>query len=214
MPTGVFISFDGIDGTGKSTQCRLLVEWLGRTGIAVQHCVDPGGTELGDELRKIVLSGRDKLMHMRAEALLFMASRAELFDRIIHPALGRGEVVVSDRFTLANVVYQGHAGGLNPEEVWSVGRFATYGLEPDLTLLFDLPLEIASRRRGRPADRLERRSEEYHLKAREGFLTEAHRRPDQIIVIDATPDVDTVAEAVRRAVTPLLRKRGHLTTDG
>lgn len=214
MATGVFISLDGIDGTGKSTQCRLLVDWLTGRGLAVTHCIDPGGTELGAELRKIVLSSRDKLMHMRAEALLFMASRAELCDRVIRPALDRGEVVVSDRFTLANVVYQGHAGGADVDELWAVGRFATAGLEPDLTVLFDLPVEAATQRRGRPADRMERRSDDYHRKVRDGFLTEARRRPERITVLDATPDADTVAQAVRRAVLPVLQAHGHLTQDG
>lgn len=214
MPRGVFISLDGIDGTGKSTQCRLLVDWLRGQALTVTHCIDPGGTELGAELRKILLASRDKSMHMRAEALLFMASRAELFDRVIRPALGRDEVVVSDRFTLANVVYQGHAGGLDPDELWTVGRFATHKLDPDLTLLFDLPVAAAAARRGRAADRMESRGVEYQQRVRDGFLLEARRRPDRIIVIDATPDPDTVAEGVLRVVVPLLRNRGYLTQDG
>lgn len=208
MADGVFLSFDGLDGTGKSTQCRALVNWLRGRGRAVTHCIDPGGTELGAKLREILLHGRQAGVGMRAEALLFMASRAQLVAEVIGPALARGEVVVSDRFTLANVVYQGHAGGLDPADLWAIGSFCTGGLEPDLTLLFDLPVEAAVARRGRDADRVESRGVEYQRKVRDGFLLEARRRPDRIAVIDAMPDPDAVADAVRRAVLPLLQARG------
>src|SRR5947199_6917263 len=128
MPTGVFLALDGLDGTGKSTQCRLLVEWLRGQGLAVTACADPGGTELGARLRDILLFGREHRMGAQAEALLFMASRAELVEQVIRPALARGEVVVCDRFTLSTVVYQGYAGGLDPDEVWAAGRLAAGGL--------------------------------------------------------------------------------------
>src|SRR3982751_3549004 len=127
-----FISLDGIDGTGKSTQLTLLAERLRKLGLAVTTCTDPGGTDIGAKLREILLYGRQAQMSMRAEALMFMASRAELVERIIRPALTRGEVVVSDRFLLANVVYQGHAGGLDPADLWAVGRVATGGRGPGL----------------------------------------------------------------------------------
>src|SRR3954452_16242122 len=138
MPKPVFLSFDGLDGTGKSTQCRLLVDWLLGQKIPVTACTDPGGTAIGQELRKLVLFGREHRIATTTEAMLFMASRAQLVDEIIRPALERGEIVVSDRFLLANVVYQGHAyqdktGGLRPEDLWTVGRIVTGGLEPDLT---------------------------------------------------------------------------------
>src|SRR4029079_7529803 len=142
-----FLSLDGLDGTGKSTQCRLLVDWLAGQKGPVTSCTDPGGTALGLELRQLLLHRREHRMAVTTEALLFMASRAQLVEEVIRPALDRGEVVVSDRFTLANVVYQGHAGGLKPEDLWTVGRFVTGGLEPDLTLVFDLPPDIAVARR-------------------------------------------------------------------
>jgi dTMP kinase len=204
-----FISLDGLDGTGKSTQCRLLADWLRGLGVSVTNCVDPGGTELGSKLREILLFGREQKMTLRTEALLFMASRAELVGQIIRPALDLGEVVVSDRFILANVVYQGHAGGLNPDELWAVGRMSTAGLEPDLTLVLDLPVEVAQVRRGRSADRMERRADDYHERVRQGFLSESARRPDRITVIDATSSVDDVQRQIRRAVSPLLRERGY-----
>lgn len=206
--TPTFLSFDGLDGTGKSTQCRLVVEWLRELGIPVTHCIDPGGTELGAKLREILLTGRDQAIHMRAEAMLFMASRAELVDRVIRPALERGEIVVSDRFLLANVVYQGHAGGLDPADLWTVGRIATGGLEPDRTFVFDLPLEIAQQRRERPADRMENRSYDFHSRVRAGFLAEAHANPQRYIVIDASPSLEAVQATVRQLVSFFLRERG------
>jgi dTMP kinase len=202
----LFLSLDGIDGTGKSTQCRLLAEWLAGQGREVVSCVDPGGTPVGQELRQIVLSHKRHLA-TSCEALLFMASRAQLVDEVIRPALAAGKIVVSDRFLLANVVYQGHAGGLDVDLLWQVGKLSTGGLEPDLTLLLDLPLEIALRRRSarsedghKTADRLESRSLAYHERVRQGFLSEARRRPERIHVIDARASVEQVQDALRQDV--------------
>jgi dTMP kinase len=208
MPRSAFISLDGLDGTGKSTQCRLLAEWLAAQKVPVTSCTDPGGTALGQELRKILLFGREHRIGTVTEAMLFMASRAQLVEEVIRPALARGEVVVSDRFLLANVVYQGHAGGLNAEDLWSVGRFVTGGLEPDLTLVFDLPPDIAVARRNREADRMEGRGEDYYVRVRTGFKYEAGRRPELHRIIDATPDVDTVQREVRQQVARLLNDHG------
>src|SRR5947207_6777762 len=154
MPRTPFISLDGLDGTGKSTQCRLLADWLRGRGLAVEQCADPGGTAVGTVVRDLLLHHRHE-MALPCEALLFMASRAQLTAEVIRPALAAGRVVVCDRFLLANVVYQGHAGGLDVERLWDLGRFATGGLEPDLTLVLDLSPEAALARRGRPPDRLE-----------------------------------------------------------
>src|SRR5262245_33629476 len=148
MPKPAFLSLDGLDGTGKSTQSRLLVDWLRLQKVPVTEAVDPGGTAIGRELRNLLLHRREHRMAVTTEAMLFMASRAQLVDEVIRPALARGEVVVSDRFTLANVVYQGHASRvMRPEDLWAVGRVATGGLEPDLTLVFDLPVEVGLARR-------------------------------------------------------------------
>lgn len=195
----MFVSLDGLDGTGKSTQCRRLVEWLRAAGRDVEHVIDPGGTPLGAQLREILL-GRAEPMAVRAEALLFMASRAELVETRVRPALARGAVVVSDRFTLSNVAYQGHAGGLDPDEVWAVGRMATGGLEPDLTLVLDLDVEAAQLRLGRAPDRMESRALEYRRRVRAGFLAEAARRPERVRVIDAGRDADAVWGDVMLAV--------------
>jgi len=208
MPKPVFISFDGLDGTGKSTQCRLLVEWLATQKIPATACTDPGGTAIGQELRRIVLFGREHRICTTTEAMLFMASRAQLVEEVIRPALDRGEVVVSDRFTLANVVYQGHAGGLRPEDLWQVGKFVADGLEPDLTLVFDAPLEVTLARRNREADRMEERDREFQRRVQTGFRYEAGRRPEKHRIIDATPDTETVQRHVRREVSRLLISHG------
>lgn len=208
MPRPAFVSLDGLDGTGKSTQCRLLVEWLTAQKVPVTACTDPGGTALGQELRKLLLFGREHRIATTTEAMLFMASRAQLVEEVIRPALDRGEVVVSDRFLLANVVYQGHAGGLDPNDLWTVGRFVTGGLEPDLTLVFDLPPDIAVARRNREADRMEGRGADYYARVRTGFTYEAGMRPDRYRLIDATPDPDAVQREVRREVARLLAERG------
>src|ERR1043166_374242 len=112
-----FISLDGLDGAGKSTQCRLLAAWLRQQGCAVTECHDPGGTPLGTEIRALLLHHR-RSMSSLCEALLFMASRAQLVEEVIRPALAAGQIVISDRYLLANVVYQGHAGGLDPQMLW------------------------------------------------------------------------------------------------
>jgi dTMP kinase len=203
MARGIFISLDGLDGTGKSTQCRLLADWLRGRGHAVTECADPGGTAIGDAIRVLLLDRRRE-MTLACEAFLFMASRAQLTADIIRPALEAGRGVVADRFLLANVVYQGHAGGLDPQQLWDLGRLATGGLEPDLTLVLDLPLEAARARRQSPADRFESRTAEYQEKVRAGFLAEAKRRPDRIRVIDASPSVETVQESIRQEVSRVM----------
>jgi len=203
MSPPAFISLDGLDGTGKSTQCRLLTEWLRASGYAVTTCIDPGGTPLGTQVRSLVLHHHSEMDRM-CEALLFMASRAQLLAEVIRPALAAGQIVISDRFLLANIVYQGHAGGLDVERLWEAGCFAAGGLEPDLTIVLDLPLEKAGLRRGRPSDRIEDRDADYHARLRHGFLTEARRRPERIRVVDATPPIEIVQDAIRREVSSVL----------
>jgi dTMP kinase len=207
MPRGLFLSLDGLDGSGKSTQCRLLADWLRNRGYTVTLCVDPGGTVLGAQLREILLHHRRE-MTMACEAFLYMASRAQLVAEIIQPALAAGQVVVSDRFLLANVVYQGHAGGLDVEQLWQIGRLSTGGLEPDLTFVLDLPVEQARLRRAGPADRVESRATDYHVRVRNGFLTEAHRRPERIKIIDASQPVEAVQQSICQAVLAHLEKGG------
>ena len=171
MTEPLFLSFDGLDGSGKSTQCQRLVDRLRSLGVTVTHAIDPGGTALGAKLREILLFGKQYDISLRTEALLFMASRAELVEQVIRPALHRGEVVLSDRYLLANVVYQAHAGGLDASTLWDIGHFATDNIEPNLTLIFDIPTVVARERRKRDADRMESRGADFHDRVRQGFFT-------------------------------------------
>jgi dTMP kinase len=207
MARGAFLSLDGLDGTGKSTQCRRIAEWLRGAGHEVVECIDPGGTEIGAKLREILLFGKSVQMSSRTEALLFCASRAELVEQVIRPALARGAIVISDRYLLANVVYHGHAGGLDPEGIWKIEEFGTGGILPGLTVVLDLSVEESLRRRGRDADRLESRGLAYAEKVRAGFLDEATEHED-IIVIDAAGDADAVFRSLQRHVRPWLETQG------
>ncbi len=205
MARGLFLSLDGLDGAGKSTQCRLLADWLHGRGWQVTTCSDPGGTEIGKQLREILLDRR-RHMTLACEAFLFMASRAQLTAEIIRPALEAGQAVVSDRFLLANVVYQGHAGGLDPQALHAMGLLSTGGLEPDLTLVLDLPVDAALSRRHGPADRVESRADDYHARVRAGFLAEAQRRPERIRILDASRPVADVHDDICRAALELSKR--------
>ena len=198
--TGRFIVLEGIDGAGKSSQIDPLTGWLRSRGLSVRTCRDPGATAAGDAIRAILLDRREIQLVPTSEMLLYQAARAQLVHEVIGPALARGEWVVSDRYLLANIVYQGHAGGLDPDLIRRVGDVATGGLAPDLVLLLDVDLGTAARRLARPLDRLESRGDEYRGRLRDGYLAEAARDPARIAVVDATAGPDTVAERVRTAV--------------
>jgi dTMP kinase len=193
-----FLAVEGIDGSGKTTQAGLLVERLRRSGREVVACRDPGSTPTGDAIREILLHRRDLAVDRTAEMLLYMAARAQLVSEVIVPALARGAWVVSDRFLLSNIVYQGYAGGLDPDAVRNVGRVATGGLAPAITLVFDVdPETAASRLRGRsdgPLDKLEVRGDGYRRKVLHGFRLEAQRRPDAVRLVDASGPPEAVAD--------------------
>jgi dTMP kinase len=199
----VFIALEGLDGTGKSTQCRLLAAWLRARGRAVTECADPGSTSIGEQIRELVLHRREE-MAPACEALLFMASRAQLTADVIRPALTAGRDVVADRYLLSNIVYQGHAGGLPADQLWAVGRLSTDSVEPDLTIVLDLPVEAARKRRTGSADRVESRDAGYHARVRDGFLDEARQHPERITIIDASKPVDEIHEQICREVQGLL----------
>jgi len=204
MRSARFISLDGIDGSGKSSQIAPLADWLRSRGCEVVTCRDPGSTPAGDAIRAILLDRHDLHLAATAEMLLYMAARAQLVAEVVRPALDRGAWVVSDRYLLSNVAYQGHAGGLGADVVWRVGEVATGGLLPDLMLLLDIDLETAARRLdGRldqPLDKLENRGDDYRRRLRDGYHAEAAVRPDRVVVIDATADRDEVARRIRAAV--------------
>lgn len=206
MRSPLFLAFDGPDGSGKSTQCRRLVDALRARGFAVTAVVDPGGTALGTKLRELLLFARETAIDVRAEALLFMAARAQLVAELVRPALDRGEIVVSDRYDLSTLVYQGHAGGLDPTTLKFVTNFAAAGLEPDLTFVFDVSPETAVARRKSMLDRMEDRGDDYRERVRRGFLHEASANPNRVRLVDANAGIDDIAAVVAAAVEPLLRE--------
>jgi dTMP kinase len=202
----MFFSFDGIDGVGKSTQVRLFAEALRERGLDVVVCRDPGSTPLGEKVRELLLTcDGGTVIGRRSEMFLYMAARAQLVDEVIRPALAAGKAVVSDRYLLANVVYQGHAGGMDPDAIWHVGRVATDGVEPDCVFVLDMSPEGADRRMNRPRDRMESQGDEYRARLRAGFLSEAAKSGGRIHVIDAVREIEQVQADVRRIAATYLR---------
>ena len=201
----MFFSFDGIDGVGKSTQVRLFVEQLRALGREVVVCRDPGSTPLGERIRDLLLTcDAETTIGRRSEMLLYMAARAQLVDEVIRPAMEAGKDVVSDRFLLANVVYQGHAGGLDPASIWEVGRLATDGIEPDCVFVLDMEPTDADQRFNRPLDRMERQGDEYRARLRAGFLSEAAASHGPIHLIDAGRKVEQVQADIWRIAAQTL----------
>ena len=201
--TGVFVCFEGGEGSGKSTQSRRLAAWLEGKGDAVVLTFEPGDTEVGRKLRTIVLSPETGAISDRTEALLYAADKAEHVDSVVQPALDRGEVVITDRYVDSMLAYQGAGRSLAAEEVEEVARWATHDLRPHLTVVLDLEPEHGLGR-FEERDRIEGESVEFHQRVREEFLQMAKADPDHYLVLDARGDVDEIADQVRSAVTPLL----------
>lgn len=206
MSRGLFITFEGGDGSGKTTQAELLREWLVQQGRTVLHTREPGGTEVGVEVREIVLHHRGDISP-RAEALLYAADRAHHIATLVRPALERGDVVIQDRYIDSSVAYQGVGRVLDPEEVRDISVWATEGLRPDLTILLDLDADAARGRLDEARtrfDRLEAEASEFHNRVREAYLALAAAEPDRFLVVDAGRPVDEIAATIRDRVTGLL----------
>jgi len=202
--SGVFVCFEGGEGSGKSTQSRLLQGWLHGEGHTVLLTHEPGDTEVGRKLRQIVLDPATGELSHRTEALLYNADKAEHVDTVVRPALERGEVVVTDRYVDSTLAYQGAGRDLDVADVEWVARWATGDLRPHLTVLLDLPPEQGLRRFAE-RDRIEGESMEFHQRVRAAFLAMADADPDHYLVLDARSPVTEIAAAVRDRVRPLLR---------
>lgn len=189
---GKFITFEGIDGAGKSSHVEWLAEWLRARGKTVQVTREPGGTELGEKLRALLLA---EPMHLETETLLMFAARREHLARLIEPALARGDWVVCDRFTDATYAYQGGGRGLDRAKFAVLEHWVHEHLQPDLTLLFDLPLDVARERivlANRTLDKFEQERVDFHERVRLAYLERAHAHPSRIRVIDANQPLDKI----------------------
>ncbi len=204
---GIFITFEGIDGSGKTTQLRMLAERLRDAGREVIEAVEPGGTEIGRQIRAILLDGRNTQLTPRAELLLYFASRAQNVEEVIRPALAAGKIILCDRFTDSTLVYQGCGRGLGGDVVLALDRIACQGLQPDLTVLVDIDLDESLRRaRGRNVStassetRLDDESREFHKRVRDAYLALAQREAQRFVVIDGAAGIEEVSERIWKEV--------------
>jgi dTMP kinase len=203
---GIFISFEGGEGSGKSTQSKLLKEYLESTGETVLLTREPGGTDLGVQLRGILLANETGHISPRAEALIYAADRAHHVYSLIRPALEAGTVVITDRYLDSSIAYQGAGRVLQPSEVARISRWATEQLTPTLTIILDLPAEVGIGRLT-SRDRLESEPLDFHERVRNEFLNLARVDPDRYVVVDAQQSVEAIQEAIRERVAalPLLK---------
>ena len=197
---GKFITFEGIDGAGKSSHVGWLAELLRQRGLVVHVTREPGGTELGENLRELLLH---KSMHLETETLLMFAARREHLARLIEPALAKGEWVICDRFSDATYAYQGGGRGLERHKLQQLEQWVHGHLQPDLTLLFDLPLDIARERialASRVLDRFEQERADFHERVRQAYLERWHSSPGRIHVIDAQGSIETIRKSLEEVV--------------
>lgn len=215
---GTFITFEGIDGSGKSTQLRMLANYLKQRGCDVLLTREPGGTPVGNRLRAALLDAQEEVDPL-TELLVFAADRAQHVRRVLRPALESGQVVFSDRYADATAAYQGAGRGFSPELIAEIIQLATEGLKPDLTLLFDLSVDDSTLRTRRRAngkqlgDRLDAENAEFHTRVREAYLRLARAEPDRVKIIETNQPLELTHERVKEIVIPFLRKRGHVCDE-
>lgn len=202
----MFITLDGIDGVGKSTQIKRLLGYFEAIGEETLLVRDPGTTRIGGKLRELLLES-DLELHRRTEAMLFMASRCEMVETILLPAIADGKTVISDRFLLANVVYQSVGGVVQPDLLWKMGRLANGGLMPDLTILLDMPAQRSMERLGNEKDRMESRGVDYMEEVRQAFLQQLPHSSDNTLVINADQSPEDVSREMLAKVKEILDER-------
>lgn len=208
--SGIFITFEGPDGSGKSTVMEELSNYLRNSNIKYLFSREPGGTEIGEDIRNIILDNKNTNMSPRTEALLYAASRSQHVFEKIEPALKEGKVVLCERFVLSSLVYQGIGRGLGVEEVKAINDFGTNGLKPDLVLFFDIDPVVSLNRKkdGNKIDRLEMEGVEFHRKVYNGYLQLLKKYPGNTIIVDANKSKDEVFNQVISNVEHILKKGG------
>lgn len=200
MGKGIFITFEGIDGCGKSTQCELLKDYLKDSGVDFIFVREPGGTVIGERIREILLDKKNSQMTPRTELLLFEAARAQITDEVIKPALDEGKIVICDRFFDSSSAYQGKARGMGMDFVGDLNMAATGGLKPDITFFFDISAEEALARRGKrgeASDRIELAGLKFQEDVRQGYLEIAEKSGGRIVTIDAGQSVEEIFEEIK-----------------
>lgn len=191
-----FLVFDGPDGSGKSTQIKRFAEFCREQRLPLVEVREPGGTNIGEQIRAVLLDPKNTDIALKTEMLLYMASRAQLVEERIRPALSDGALVLADRFVSSTLAYQGAAGGLDVEDIRAVARVAIDGCEPDLVVVFDVDERTAAGRLNPLLDRMEQKGAEYHRRVRQGYLDQAARDPERYLIIDATQAPDHVFTAL------------------
>jgi dTMP kinase len=204
---GLLISLEGIDGCGKSTQAELIMKRLKNEGLPPVFIREPGGTPVGEDIRRVILDNHYSLS-LGAELLLYMAARSELTKQVIIPALVSGKIVLCDRFTDSTLAYQGYGGGADLKEIRILNRIATRGITPALTFIFDLSVEDAINRRKMKADRMESKDISFHRRVRSGYLQLACADKQRFVVIDALGTIEAIAEIVWSHTLGLLKRTG------
>ena len=194
---GIFITFEGPEGSGKTTHSKLLCDFLRKKGFRVLHTREPGGVLISEKIRKILLDPKNKGMDVACEMLLYMAARAQIVKEKILPGLKQGKIVVCDRFTDATLAYQGYAGGMDLKVIYNVAGIVTKGLKPDITFLLDIDARLGLLRAGKSKDRMERKSILYHNKVRNGYLSIAKKESKRVKVISATAQIKDVQSFIR-----------------
>ena len=203
MKKGLFITFEGADGCGKTTQLKLLAEYLMKNGRDVVITRDPGAKGLGEKVREILLN-YDGVVSDRCESFLFLADRAQNIDVIVNPAVEAGQIVLCDRHIDSTVAYQGYGRGLDIERINMLNNIATNSRKPDLTIVFDIDVETSQKRVGSEKDRMESAGIEFHNRVRNGYLEIAKQEPQRVKVIDASGDIEDIHNEVKRMINNLL----------
>ena len=204
MGKGKFITFEGAEGSGKSTQSKLVHDYLTRRGKKILFIREPGGVKVSEAIRKILLDVENTRMSKECETLLYMAARSQLVHEIIAPALKSGTIVLCDRFLDSTIVYQGYGCGVDIKLIKHIGKFATQNITPDLTFLFDIETQKGLSRKGEVKDRIELRSLPYHNRVRQGYLKLAKQEPRRIRVVKVDRDKEKIFKIVRKSIDKLL----------